>query len=528
MRRRGLRTSCAAVAAAATAAHTCAAAALAVLALVALAGCGDGGASERAAAPGAGGSTVRTTWRDDGAGEPIRRPGERLRLRRALAASGQRASGAGRELARFGLVTDVHVRDEESPARVPFLDRLGPPFNSTFRPQEALTTQVLAGALRALRAERPRQILEAGDLIDNDQTNELDQALAVLHGGRVDPDSGARGYDGIQDASNPDPFYYRPDVDPPVHPGLLDEAQRAFVSPGAGVPWLPALGNHDWLVAGEVPVTPRIERAAVGDRTVIDVDAERALQELGTTRPDTAAIDRLLARGLPGREVHVPADPRRRMLSRAQVVRRLRAAAGVPGTGPDLDYVRDLGPKVRLVVLDTEATEAQRLAEPGGTNAQPDDGESAGRGTGSLTPAQTAWLQTQLARAGDRWVVVLAHRRLDAAALAVIGSHPRVVAVLNGDTHHNSIEPYRVAGEPGFWRVGTASLADWPEQARMFSLRETAGGGVVLETWTVDPEGGALVGISRELALLDAQGGRPLHEAGRRSDRNARLLRAPA
>jgi hypothetical protein len=40
----------------------------------------------------------------------------------------------------------------------------------------------------------------------------------------------------------------------------------------------------------------------------------------------------------------------------------------------------------------------------------------------------------------------------------------------------------------------------------------------------VDHDGKGLAGISRELAYLDAQGGRPQHFAGTRDDRNVRLF----
>ena len=49
----------------------------------------------------------------------------------------------------------------------------------------------------------------------------------------------------------------------------------------------------------------------------------------------------------------------------------------------------------------------------------------------------------------------------------------------------------------------------------MFKLSEVAGGGVVLDTWMVDHDGRGVAGPARELAYLDAQGGRPLGFAGR-------------
>src|SRR5205085_1576814 len=166
---------------------------------------------------------------------PARRaPGGGLRLaadradRRAGRARGRRPARPGRgghappgaTLATFAQLTDTHVRDEESPARVPFLDRLGPPFTSTFRPQEAFSAQVLDATVRAVNRERPQAVFITGDIVDNAQANELTMAIDTLDGREVHPDSGGPGYDGVQAADSADPFYYRPDHDAPRHPGV--------------------------------------------------------------------------------------------------------------------------------------------------------------------------------------------------------------------------------------------------------------------------------------------------------------------
>jgi 3',5'-cyclic AMP phosphodiesterase CpdA len=474
------------------------AAALAALAL--LAGCGGATRQPAAAAPG---STLRATLVDpDGDGFLERGPREPLRARGELP-----VGRAGRTLATFGQLTDTHVRDEESPARAPFLDRLGPPFTSTFRPQEATSAQVLDAAVRAVDRERPQAVFVTGDIVDSAQQNELDEALAVLRGTRVDPDSGRPGYTGVQEADSPDPFFYRPDVDAPRHPGLLAAAQRPFRARGLDAPWYPAVGNHDVLVQGEVPATPAIERVATGNRLVatLDPDLRPPRAEAGAA----AAVAAALAGGTVASGRAVPADPQRRHLDAPTVVARLASAAGVrPARADRLDYAVDVGPALRAIVLDTVDR----------------DGGSRGR----LDPLQIGWLRNALARAGSRWIVVFSHNPLEAtdggaAALAALDATPRVVAVVAGNRHRNTIEPRRIAGGGGYWLIGTSSLADWPQQARMFRLRAAADGGAVLETWMVDQEGRGVAGVARELAYLDAQGGRPAGFAGRRGDRNAVL-----
>jgi hypothetical protein len=206
-----------------------------------------------------------------------------------------------------------------------------------------------------------------------------------------------------------------------------------------------------------------------------------------------------------GRAETVPADRARRHLRPDEMVARLADAAGVRPAAPGrLDYAFDLGSAVRGIVLDT-------AARRGGSR-------------GVVSAAQLAWLRAQLAHAGDRWIVVFTHNPLEAsdggeAALAVLDATPRVAAVVAGNRHRNTIRP-----RDGYWLIGTSSLADFPQQARMFRLREASGGGAVLETWMVDHDGRGLAGTSRELAYLDAQGGRPQGFRGRRADRDARLF----
>jgi 3',5'-cyclic AMP phosphodiesterase CpdA len=459
-----------------------------------MAGCGDTAASPAPPSD----STLRATLVDrDGDGFLERGPGEPLRDRRDL---GGRYGAPGRVLATFAQLSDTHVRDEESPARVPFLDRLGDPLNSTFRPQEALSTQTLAAAVRAVDRLHPEAVFVTGDIIDSAQADELAQARAVLDGGRVDPDTGARGYQGVQEASSPDGFIYRPDVDAPRHPGLLAAAQRPFHSPGLNAPWYPALGNHDLLVQGEVPPTPQIDAVATGSKLVTALDPAYipALDE-GSAAATAAS---LLAGDLPGQSRTVAPDAQRRHLGAAELI----AALHRTPVGGRLDYAVDVGPSARAIVLDTV--------------------DRAGGSRGVVGAAQVRWLREQLARAGNRWVIVVSHNPLDsvkggAAALAALNDAPRVVAAIAGNRHRNTIEPHIATGG-GYWLIGTSSLADWPQQARAFRLVEREGG-VVLETWMIDHDGRGLAGVSRELAYLDAQGGRPKGFAGTATDRNARL-----
>jgi 3',5'-cyclic AMP phosphodiesterase CpdA len=489
---------------------------------VALAGCaGDNGAGTAAAT----GSTLRSTWGDPVGDAQLRvGSGEPLVARLDL---GARAPATA-TLTTLAQITDAHVLDASSPARVGFLDRLGTPFQSTFRPQETLTAQVLTGIAAAVRALAPDLVIQGGDLIDNDQSNELTHALAALGGGVVSPGSGRAGYFGVQSAADTDPFYYRPDVDAPLHPGLLHAAVRPFHSFGAGATAYPVLGDHDALVAGEVVPTELTRGLAIGDRALWDLPRgltlPRGARAQATTSPDgppdPGLVDPFLRRALAGPTVRVPPDPARRELSFDEVLSRLRAAvpsaAGPRGTAPlptgRLDYALDAGPRVRVIVLDLVRRE-------GGSG-------------GLVAPAQAGWLAGQLRDARDRWVLVVSHQPLESSAggdrlLALLDRAPRVIAALSGHTHRNRIRA-RPTAAGGYWLISTASLVDYPQQARALRIHETTGG-VAIQTWMLDHVfPGRLGTISRQLSYLDAQGGRPQGFAGTRADRNAILYRRAA
>ncbi len=189
-----------------------------------------------------------------------------------------------------------------------------------------------------------------------------------------------------------------------------------------------------------------------------------------------------------GRTERVAPDPSRREVTPAEAM---------AITGARTVEAFDIGP-VRALALDLTKAEG---------------------GSGGRVSAGRAGLAARRARPrGDRPVVVFTHQPLAVsengdAALALLRAHPNVLAAIAGHTHRNEI---RRDGAGGPWLITTASLADFPEQARMFRVVQVQGGGYALETWMVDHGAGpgGLASISRDLAFLDAQGGRPQDFAG--------------
>ena len=378
-------------------------------------------------------------------------PGEDHVVRQDLAPAAPARKQTRDERLFFGQMTDTHVVDEESPLRVEFLDKVGPPFTSAYRPQESLSAQVLDSMVEQMRNtsspvthDRLDLVMTTGDNSDNTQLNETRWMIDVMDGAAaVDPDSGVptacnpetgRHYEGVRG----DGEYYEPDASdgqdgPGYSPrqaeneataqrsselrdfgGLLDRAQAPFKATGLGVPWYAVFGNHDALIQGNQPRNPALEAYATGCAKITGTNdatqasAEAAVAAAGDTAlPDPANLterDAAYGSAFDGGAptVAVQGDPRRRPLRKAEWMAQHFetggspaghgfAGAPVPGMGY---YAFPPRPGVRFIVLDS-------IAETGG------DG-------GNLDPTQFNWLHDQLvqADAARELTVLFAHHSL--------------------------------------------------------------------------------------------------------------------
>ena len=215
-------------------------------------------------------STLEATLVDrDGDGALERGPGEPL-----ARPHGARAGRADRRGARDRRADHRHARARRGVARAGAVPR--PP-----RRRVLLDVPPAGGAQHAGARRRrargqppaPRRGLVTGDIVDSNAATELDQALAVLDGGAVGSRTPARpATTACRRRTTPTRSTTAPTWTRRATPASSPRPSAAFRSPGLTAPWYPALGNHDLLVQGETPATPRIDAVATGSRMVVGLD----------------------------------------------------------------------------------------------------------------------------------------------------------------------------------------------------------------------------------------------------------------
>ncbi|NVI88399.1 TIGR03767 family metallophosphoesterase [Actinomadura sp. BRA 177] len=510
-------------------------------------------------------------------------PGEPHRLRRDLGGTAAaRRAATRRGVLAFGHLTDVHIIDAQSPARVEFIDRIrdlvsGFP-EGGWRPQEILSTQVAEAMVQTMNkvGRGPATglglafTINTGDAADNVQYNEIRWIIDLLDGRRVRPDSGdPNKYEGVMDWASYDRAYWHPEGPPPGAQadvaltkygfpqvkGLIDAARRPFQASGLDMPWLAAFGNHDGLIQGNLPVNPLVSGLATGGIKIgapaDDGQAERLARMI--QKADSAELVRLSREqgGAGGLFRPVTPDWNRRMLSRREVVaEHFKTSASLRGHGFTMTnlwdgtayYGFDQG-VVRGLVLDT--------VNPNGYSE------------GSLDKKQFAWLEAQL-KAGssryfapdgsvvkhavkDRLFVLFSHhpiaslenplggdRVLGDEVQALLLRYPNVILWVNGHTHRNQVIPHARKGGGGFWEVNTAAHIDFPQQSRIVELADNGDGTLSVFATILDSAGPAsyggrltdpvrLASLSRELAGNDWQD-RDTDRRGEVADRNVELL----
>jgi len=398
---------------------------------------------------------------------------------------------SGEPIAALWHLSDLHLCDAESPARLEYLDRHGDSDSphreelgdvGTYRPQEILTVQVAVAMVETVNAVRTGPttgiaidgVVLTGDIVDNAQDNELGWYQQIVEGGVLHPWSGNREHSswvGVTHQESWDERYWHPDGPPagteadrpsrvfgfPKSPGLIEAARREVVSPGLALDWVTVHGNHDLLLQGTVAVIDDLQNLATGDVRILDLPPGVSPR---VTLEATAPVG-------PARYPHNDASPRatiepdneRRLLEAGDFPRITRHSAG------PAYYATDLG-ALRLVCLDT---------------VNPHGGWQ-----GSIDEEQLDWLTQELVEAADRYTVVLSHhpsitiindyrpagapdRVLGDRIVETLSQHRNVIAWLAGHVHFHAAHMHGDSSHE-FVEITTSSLIDWPQQGRILEF----------------------------------------------------------
>ncbi|MEI6590800.1 MAG: metallophosphoesterase [Actinomycetes bacterium] len=452
------------------------------------------------------------------------------------------APGRVSPLATFLHMSDLHVCDAQSPARVEYLDRYADPdyptralveYVGTYRPQEFLTVQVVEAMVQSLNeiefgplfGGAVDGVLITGDVIDNGQANELSWYQNLLHGGTVSSASGNA--EKVEAAHSIEPgydqqHYYQPDnvagnrtnelFGMVARPGLAMAAQQPFVATGLRHQWFAVHGNHDAMLQGTVLADDHLKQVATGSLKytglVEGVPPEKLFENFTETGPA----------GYPNPEIltttEVTPDGNRRIIEMTDWVESHIDCGhnhGITQQHKTAYWFKDFG-QVRVIALDT-------------VNAF-------GGWQGCIDREQLAWMTDLLETSTDKYVVLTSHHALldlvngwapeghevsaeKAEVTELLANYPNVIAWVAGHVHdHNISFQASSKGDFGFWQIRTSSHMDWPQQSRVIEIGRADDGRLVIGTQVANHAGAELTHMSQVGETTDDQLNQPLHLAG--------------
>jgi len=413
-------------------------------------------------------------------------------------------------VARLAHISDSHIVDEESPARLPGAGHIT---NSAWRPQEAYSTQLLDGIVRAVNrihaAGRPIDFLvHTGDACDNTQTNELRWFIAIMDGLPVDPRTGPDDRPTeIGSPTSPDPH------SPFDAQGLYRTGRHG---PLAAIPWFTVFGNHDVYALGAFPIfqtrsgrriapLPLPGRPGLLLPVILD---PLAATGYGSVTPADPGPPPLLSEPTP-----VEPNAERAYFTKAQFVAALRETRTAPPGhgfhGETTRYSISPVPGVRLIGLDS-TDRNEHL--PGQLCVD-----------GAISREQAEFLRAELeaATAAGELVVVASHhpsssiQPIAGSELApsqlreLLNEYRAVVLHICGHTHR-----HRVADRGGYLEIETGSTLDWPQEGRLIEIyRDDASSSIVIAYEMFSHLDDSLPGLGddplRELRQVAARLARP-------------------